>query len=178
MNTTNEKFKILFLCNGNSARSIFAEYLIRRIAPNKFESFSAGSNPIGTVNPMTMRVLMDLYKIDATGARSKSWEEFKDTTFDFVVTVCEHQRENCPVWPGQPMVSHWASDDPAAFVGDADKTFNIFRIVAQQIYRRLDLFCSLPLEKLDKMRVQELMSDISFVGKRMSLTQEIPTIKS
>jgi arsenate reductase (thioredoxin) len=175
MNTDNP-FKILFLCTGNSARSIMAEYLIRRVGQNRFQSFSAGSNPKGVVHPAALRVLKDLYKIDASDASSKGMDQFKDVKFDFVITVCDNARESCPVWPGQPLISHWSSEDPTTTVGTEDQIFNAFRLVAQQIYRRLDLFCSLPFEKIDKLRVQELMGDISFVGRKMTVTQEIPTV--
>ena len=94
--SNDQPYKILFLCTGNSARSILAEYLIRRIGRDKFESYSAGSFPTGKVNPFALRVLKDLYHIDASEARSKSWDEYKDVEFDFVVTVCDNARETCP----------------------------------------------------------------------------------
>jgi protein-tyrosine-phosphatase len=97
---TTQPFKILFLCTGNSARSILGEYLIRRIAPGRFESYSAGAKPTGKINPLVMRVLQEHYKIDASEARSKSWTEYKDVVFDFVITVCDNARESCPIWPG------------------------------------------------------------------------------
>src|SRR5258708_5946065 len=114
---TTKPFKILFLCTGNSARSILGEYLIRRIAPGRFESFSAGANPSGKVNPIVLQVLKENFKIDASDARSKSWSEYKDVHFDFVITVCDNAKESCPVWPGQPIVAHWSSVDPATFTG-------------------------------------------------------------
>src|SRR6185503_2442761 len=92
-------YKILFLCTGNSARSILSEYLLRRIGQNAFESYSAGSQPIGKVNPYALRVLKDLYHIDASEARSKSMEEYQNVEFDFVITVCDNARESCPFWP-------------------------------------------------------------------------------
>jgi protein-tyrosine-phosphatase len=93
-------YNFLFLCTGNSARSIFGEYLLRHLGGSRFRVFSAGSFPTGIVNPFAIQVLKDVYNIDASDARSKSWEEFKDVEFDFVVTVCDHARESCPVWPG------------------------------------------------------------------------------
>ncbi len=111
------KFKILFLCTGNSARSILAEFFLRRLDPKHFEVFSAGANPKGHVNPYVLELLRDSYHIDATSARSKSWEEFKYVNFDFVITVCDRARESCPVWPGQPIIAHWGSEDPDAIKG-------------------------------------------------------------
>lgn len=155
-------FKILFLCTGNTARSVLAEYLMKRIGQGKFESYSAGSFPKGTVNPLTLRVLKELYKIDASDARSKSWEEFTEQglEFDFVITVCDNAKESCPVWPGQPIVAHWGSPDPAEATGTEEEKFAVFKKVALQIQRRLDLFTSLPLEKLDRLRLAEMVKGI------------------
>jgi arsenate reductase len=148
-----EPYKFLFLCTGNSARSIFGEYLLRHLGGPRFQVFSAGSFPTGKVNPLAIQVLKDIYNIDASEARSKSWEEFKEVQFDFVVTVCDNARETCPIWPGQPIVAHWSSADPAAVEGsDADK-YKAFKDVALQINRRLQLFTSLPLEKLDRLKL-------------------------
>lgn len=157
---TAKPFKILFLCTGNSARSIMGEYLIRRIAPGRFESYSAGAQPSGKVNPLVQRVLKENYKIDTSDARSKSWEEFKDVHFDFVITVCDNARESCPVWPGQPIIAHWSSEDPAAFTGTEEERYQKTWKVAMQIQRRLDLFCSLPLEKMERLKLSEAVSHI------------------
>lgn len=152
---------ILFLCTGNSARSILGEYLIRRIGAGRFNSYSAGALPSGKVHPMSLRVLKEIYHIDATGARSKSWDEFKDGPhFDFVITVCDNAKESCPVWPGQPIIAHWSSPDPAAFEGSDEEKYRFFKRVALQIQRRIELFCSLPIEKIDKLRMAELARDI------------------
>lgn len=158
MNT--HPFKILFLCTGNSARSILGEFLIRRIAPGRFESFSAGAKPTGKVNSIVLRVLKETYKIDASSARSKSWEEYKDVHFDFVITVCDNAKESCPVWPGQPIIAHWASPDPAQFEGTEEEKFKMVGQVAMQIQRRLDLFCSLPLEKMERLKLETAVSNI------------------
>ena len=153
-------YKFLFLCTGNSARSILGEYLLRRLGGPRFEVFSAGSFPTGKVNPLAVQVLKDVYDIDAGEARSKSWEEFKDVEFDFVVTVCDNARETCPIWPGQPIVAHWSSPDPAAVEGtDADK-YRAFKDVAFQIIRRLQLFMSLPLDKLDRLKLAAATQEI------------------
>jgi len=153
-------FKILFLCTGNSARSILGEYLIRRLAPGRFESFSAGAKPTGTVNPLIIRYLMEQWKIDASDARSKSWEEFKNVRFDFVITVCDHARESCPIWPGQPIVAHWGLPDPASFEGRDEEKLDKINQVALSMKRRLELFASLPFAKLERLKLGEAVSDI------------------
>ncbi len=160
MQSDEKAFKILFLCTGNSARSIFGEYLIKRICPNRFESYSAGSFPTGRVNPFAQRVLKELYHIDASDARSKSWEEFQGVEFDFVITVCDDARESCPIWPGQPIVAHWGIPDPALATGSDEEIFRQFRQAALLLQRRLDLFCSLPFDKLDRLKLTKLTQDI------------------
>lgn len=150
-----KRFKILFLCTGNSARSILAEYFLRRLDPVHFEVFSAGANPRGRVNPYVLETLRDGYHIDASGARSKSWEEFRDVKFDFVITVCDKARESCPIWPGQPIIAHWGSEDPDAVDGGEEAKRQAVRNVAVEIYRRLGLFTSLPLASLDRLRLEE-----------------------
>src|ERR1044071_399091 len=146
-------YKFLFLCTGNSARSIIGEYLLRRLGGGRFQVFSAGASPTGKVNPFAIQVLKDRYNIDASDARSKSWEEFNDVEFDFVVTVCDNARETCPVWPGQPIVAHWSSPDPAAVSGTDAEKYRAFKDVAFQIERRLQLFTSLSLDKLDRLQL-------------------------
>lgn len=167
-------FKILFLCTGNSARSIFGEYLTKRLGRDRFEAYSAGSNPSGQVNPMTLRVLHDLLKIDASDARSKSWEEFieRGIKFDFVITVCDEAQETCPVWPGQPIVAHWSSPDPAAFEGTDKERERFFFQVAMQLHRRIDLLCSLPIEKLDRLRLETMTKEI---GQKEKMREEAST---
>jgi arsenate reductase len=152
--------KILFLCTGNSARSIFGEYFMNRIGRNRFEAYSAGSQPAGTVNPFALRVLRDMYNIDASQARSKSWDEFKDLSFDFVVTVCDGARESCPIFPGQPIVAHWGIPDPASAAGNDEEKLRRFKDAALQIHRRIDLFCALPIEKLDRLKLTKLMQEM------------------
>lgn len=140
--------KILFLCTGNSARSIFAEYLTKKICPNRFEAYSAGSEPRGAVNPYALQVLREQYKVDAQTARSKSWDEFKDTNFDIIITVCDRAKETCPIFPGQPTVAHWSIPDPAEATGTDAEKLRKFRETAQLIQRRIELLCSFPIEKL------------------------------
>jgi len=156
-------YKFLFLCTGNSARSIFGEYLLRHLGGPRFQVFSAGAFPTGRVNPIAIQVLKDVYNIDASEARSKSWEEFKDVEFDFVVTVCDNARETCPIWPGQPVVAHWSSLDPAAVEGSDAEKYRAFKQVAFQINRRLQLFTSLPIEKLDRL---QLIAATREIGER------------
>jgi arsenate reductase len=127
---------------------------------NRFEVSSAGSIPAGKVNPFAIEVLKNIYHIDASEARSKSWEEFKDVLFDFVITVCDNAREACPVWPGQPIIAHWGSPDPAAVEGTVAEKYRAFREVAFQIQRRIELFTSLPFDKLDRLRLTGLTREI------------------
>ena len=159
-------FKILILCTGNSARSILGEYLLRAKGRGRFEVFSAGSHPTGRVNPLAVRVLREKYDLDAGAARSKSWDEFKGVKFDFVITVCDHAREACPVWPGQPMIAHWGSPDPAAAAGTEEEKYQFFVNVASQIARRVELFCAFPDDKLlDAVAVRD-------VGRQFKLESE------
>jgi len=141
-------FKVLILCTGNSARSVLGEYLLREKGKGRFEVHSAGSHPTGRVNPLAVRTLREKYGIDATAARSKSWDEFKAVKFDFVITVCDNAKEACPIWPGQPIIAHWGSPDPAGATGTEEEKYRCFVDVASQIARRVDLFCAFPDEKL------------------------------
>jgi protein-tyrosine-phosphatase len=149
-----ERRKILFLCTGNSARSIFAEYLTNKIGKNQFVAYSAGSEPMGVVNPYTIRVLIDHYKLDPSNARSKSWDELKHTPFDIIITVCDRAKESCPIFPGQPIVAHWDIPDPALAQGSEEQKLRYFREVAQQIQRRIELLCSFPIERLRHLLTQ------------------------
>lgn len=158
--------QVLILCTGNSARSILGEYLLRAKGRGRFEVCSAGSHPTGRVNPLAIRTLQEKYGLDASDARSKSWEEFKDVKFDFVITVCDHAREACPVWPGQPVIAHWGSPDPAGAGGTDEEKFRCFVTVASQIARRVDLFCAFPEEKLRN------LAAIREVGDQFKLDRE------
>jgi arsenate reductase len=153
---TARPYKVLILCTGNSARSIMGEYLLRLKGKGRFEAYSAGSRPTGTVNPLALWVLKDRYDIDASDARSKSWDEFRDVRFDFVITVCDSAREACPVWPGSPVIAHWGSPDPADFAGTEKERKWLFVQVASQIARRIELFCALPDAQLDQLRVRKI----------------------
>lgn len=146
-------FKTLFLCTGNQARSLFAEYFLREYS-DLFEVYSAGIHPQASPHPIALQVLREDFHKDVSDARSKSWEEFRDVSFDFVITLCDDAREECPVWPGQPIIAHWSSPDPSATEGDAQTIRHTFWIVAEQIRRRVDLLASLPFEKLDALRLE------------------------
>ena len=151
---TNPKTKLLFLCTGNSARSIFAEFLTEKICPHRFEVYSAGSQPTGVVNPYALQVLREFYNIDAQNARSKSWDEFKETKFDIVITVCDQAKEACPIFPGQPTIGHWSIPDPAEATGSDAEKFRKFKETAISIQKRIELVCSLPIEKLGHLLTQ------------------------
>jgi arsenate reductase len=153
-------YKVLFLCTGNSARSILGEYLLRRMGGSRFEVYSAGSFPTGTVNPFALAVLRDVYNINASEAYSKSWETFGSLEFDFVITVCDNARESCPVWPGQPILAHWGLPDPALAKGSTEEVYRTFKQVAFQLQRRIELFIALPLEKLDRLKLTQLANQI------------------
>jgi arsenate reductase (thioredoxin) len=154
MNTSTKK--VLILCTGNSARSIIAEYLLREKGNGRFETYSAGSKPTGRVNPLALWVLKDRYGIDATDARSKSWEEFREMKFDLVITVCDNAKESCPVFPGHPVNAHFGSPDPAAFEGTEEQCKREFVRVASQISRRLDLLCALPDLQMGQKQVRAI----------------------
>lgn len=160
MNATRKPMKVLFLCTGNSARSIFAEYFLKRLGRGSFEVYSAGAHPKGAIDPMTLEVLRERFHIEPSDARSKSWDEFRDVQFDFVITVCDQAREECPFWPGQPIIAHWGMEDPSAFVGPPAARERFFYNIALQAYRRLQIFCALPLEKLDRFRTEQLVKRI------------------
>lgn len=155
--STNTKapYKVLFLCTGNSARSILAEHILRARSRGRFEVFSAGSHPAGAVNPFALEVLEE-HHIDTSAARSKSWDEFRGIAFDFVITVCDKAKESCPVWPGQPIIAHWGSPDPAATEGDDAAKRKVFRDAASQITARINIFCAFRDEQLDAWNVRRI----------------------
>lgn len=155
-----KRCKVLFLCTGNSARSIIAELLLHKTDRRRFESYSAGSNPRGEVHPLALRLLREVYKIDAGGARSKSWEEYREVTFDFVITVCDNAQETCPVFPGQPIAAHWGVPDPADFDGSEEEHYALFKEAGRVLARRIDLFCNLPFDKLDRLRLEQMTREI------------------
>ena len=166
-----EPFKVLFLCTGNSARSILGEFLMRKIGRGAFVTSSAGASPRGEVSPHTLRVLREIYKLDTTEARSKSVTEFLGFPFDFVITVCDRARETCPAWADKTVVAHWSSPDPAEFRGSDEEIYRYYQAVAGQIQRRIELMCCLPLASLDQARRERLTREIG--EKEKLLNQNI-----
>ena len=156
-------FNVLFLCTGNSTRSIMAECALNRWGRAHFRAFSAGSHPTGRVNPIALRLLQSL-KYDTSGLRSKSWGEFTAPgapVLDFVFTVCDSAAAGvCPVWPGQPMSAHWGVEDPAAFAGSEAKTRQVFRRVYGYLENRIKIFSALPITSLDRMSLQNQLEQI------------------
>jgi len=158
-------YKVLILCTGNSARSIIGEYLLRKKGEGRFETCSAGARPAGKVNPLAVWVLKEHYGVDAGDARSKSWDEFKDVKFDFVITVCDNAKETCPVFPGHPVMAHFGSPDPADYEGTEERKKWLFVQVASQISRRLDLLCALPDHQLEPLRVRAIGDQFKLEGE-------------
>jgi arsenate reductase len=160
---TERRFNVLFLCTGNSARSVLAESLLQHWGGNKFAAFSAGSQPKGQVHPYALDLLRSLH-LPSEGYRSKSWDEFAQPgapAMDFVFTVCDDAaQETCPVWPGQPMTAHWGVPDPAAVQGTEIEKRHAFREAFRQLENRIKLFTSLPVASLDRMSLQRKLNDI------------------
>ena len=161
-------YNVLFICTGNSARSIMAEALMNAAGHGRFKAFSAGSHPTGKVNPLALKSLAWL-RLPTEGYRSKDWSEFAQPDsppLDFVLTVCDKAAgEVCPVWPGQPMTAHWGVADPAAFEGSEEATERQFMDTALTLKRRIELMLALPLARLDAMAIQHEMRDIGKVQK-------------
>jgi protein-tyrosine-phosphatase len=156
-------YNVLFLCTGNTARSILAEAVLNAAGQGRFKGYSAGSHPKGVVNPYTLD-LLERMRLPTAGLRSKGWDEFAlpgAPVMDFVITVCDQAAgEVCPVWPGRPMTAHWGIPDPAAVEGsDEDKRKAFFQAYAQ-ILRRVSIFTSLPMDKLDRLTLQRRLEDI------------------
>ena len=156
-------YNVLFLCTGNSARSILAEVLMNHHGQGRFRAFSAGSHPTGRVNPYALR-LLELQGLPCDGLRSKSWDEFATPdapTLDFVFTVCDNAAgEVCPFWPGQPLTAHWGVADPAAAEGDDALKMLAFRSAFRELENRIRIFTSLPIHSLDRLTLQARLDDI------------------
>jgi arsenate reductase len=161
MKTPAHKFKILFLCTWNSSRSIFAEYFMKDIGLDRFEAFSAGVTPKGQVSPITLKVLQDKFRIDASGARSKSWEEFKDEHLDFMVSVSEQAEQTSHAFPGRPILAHWPYEDPTKFQGTPEQVEAAYFRVASRIRYRLQLFNNLSFDQLDRLRIEVKMKELA-----------------
>ncbi len=156
-------YNVLFLCTGNSARSIMGEVLLNHWGKGRFRGYSAGSQPKGDVNPRTLELLRGM-KLPTTGLRSKSWLEFAQPDapkMDFVFTVCDQAAaETCPIWPGQPMTAHWGVPDPAAVEGSDAEKITAFRDAFSRLDARIKLFVSLPFDKLERMALKREVDKI------------------
>ena len=157
------RYNVLFLCTGNSARSIMAEAILNFKGRPNFTAYSAGSHPAGTVRPEALRQLERAH-LSMNGLRSKSWDEFAQPgapEMNFVFTVCDNAaKEVCPVWPGQPMTAHWGIADPAAVTGSPDEIERAYREAFMALDRRIGLFLALPLASLDKLSIQKQIDQI------------------
>jgi arsenate reductase len=160
---SNHVHNVLFLCTGNTARSIIAEVLLNRLGAGHFKGYSAGSHPKGTIHPRTVELLKHSH-FDLAGLRSKSWDEFAipgAPTMDFVFTVCDDAAgESCPLWPGQPMTAHWGVPDPAKASGTEAEIALAFADTYRMLDSRISVFTSLPIEKLDKLSLQARLNNI------------------
>jgi arsenate reductase len=160
-----DRYNVLFLCTGNSARSIMAEAILNHRGRAAFTAYSAGSHPSGIVRPEALRQL-EIAQLPASGLRSKNWEEFARPgapEMNFVFTVCDTAtREACPVWPGQPMTAHWGVPDPAGIAGTREQIERAFRSAFLMLDRRISLFLSLPLASLDKLAIK---NEIDRIGR-------------
>ena len=156
-------YNVLFLCTGNSARSILAEAALNRWGMGKFRAYSAGSQPKGQVHPLTIELLRQL-QLPTADLRSKSWDEFARPdapTLDFVFTVCDNAAgEVCPVWPGQPMTAHWGVADPAAVEGPDAHKRDAFRKAFRELEARIKIFVSLPIATIERARLKQRVDDI------------------
>jgi protein-tyrosine-phosphatase len=156
-------YNVLFLCTGNSARSVLAQTILNREGKGRFKAFSAGSHPTGTVNLHAIEILrLNNYWTD--GLRSKGWDEFAQPgapVMDFVFTVCDNAAgEICPIWPGQPISAHWGFPDPAAFEGSIAETRAVFADVYRQIFTRVALFTALPIASLERLALQRRVDEL------------------
>ena len=156
-------YSVLFLCTGNSARSIIAEAILNKLGAGRFRAYSAGSQPKGQVNPHTIQLLQAL-DYDTSGFRSKSWSEFAKPgapPLDFVFTVCDNAAgEACPVWPGQPMTAHWGIPDPAEATGTPAEIPLAFKDAYRMLSQRIGIFAALPLRSLDQLSLQAKLKEI------------------
>ena len=162
-------YNVLFLCTGNTARSILAESILAKEGAGRFRAFSAGSQPKGTINPFALKVLERL-NYPTHVMRSKSWAEFATTDapkMDFVFTVCDNAAgEVCPIWPGQPITAHWGVPDPAAATGSEAEIAVAFRDAARQLRNRIELLVALPTAQLDRMSLQARLRDIGTISDK------------
>lgn len=164
-------YNVLFLCTGNSARSIMAEALLNAMGGERFKAYSAGSQPKGEVHPLALE-LIKKNRMPTDGLRSKDWNEFTRPgapAMDFVFTVCDHAAaEACPVWPGQPMTAHWGIPDPAVVEGTGADAYRTFFIAYSQLGQRIAIFVNLPLAGLDRLSLQRKLSEIGRMGEQQT----------
>ena len=158
-----ESFNVLFLCTGNSARSIMAEVILNSLGKGKLKAFSAGSHPTGKVNPLALE-LLEKNRLPTKGLRGKDWNEFSrpgSPFMHFVFTVCDQAAaEPCPVWPGQPMAAHWGVHDPAAVQGSDEDKRKAFLKAYTELHRRISMFINLPFDTLSKLALKEKLDEI------------------
>jgi len=168
-------FNVLFLCTGNTARSILAESILRKDGAGRFHAFSAGSHPKGTVNPLALKVLK-ASDYPSEGLRSKSWDEFATPDapkMDFVFTVCDDAAgEACPVWPGHPVTAHWGIEDPAALIGSDVEKERAFNMAFRFMRNRVTAFISLPLANLDKLALASRLRQIGHMEGATSASEK------
>ena len=166
-------YNVLFLCTGNSARSILAEAYLNTVGRGRFTAYSAGSHPGGKVNPFALELLQK-NRIDVSGLRSKSWDEFARPgapALDFVFTVCDNAAgEVCPLWPGQPISAHWGVQDPAAVEGPEELRRKAFLRAFSELSTRINLLLSLPLDKLDRLVLKKKLEEIGRVGSQAKVS--------
>ncbi len=164
---TDRVYNVLFLCTGNSARSILGEALLNHLGRGRFRAYSAGSRPTGRVNEFALE-LLGKHRLAVDYLRSKSWDEFAQPgapELDFVFTVCDSAAgEVCPLWPGQPMTAHWGVEDPAAVVGSDDVKRKAFFKAYSQLLKRVSLFLALPMDKLDRIALKRKLDEIGKAG--------------
>lgn len=169
-------FNVLFLCTGNSARSIMAEATLNKLSAGNFHAYSAGSQPKGEVDPETVKLLQSL-GYDTTGFRSKAWGEFAGPgapPLDFVFTVCDNAAgETCPVWPGQPMTAHWGIPDPAAATGSKAEVALAFKDAYRMLHQRINVFTALPLRSLDQLSLQAKLGEIGRLPDKTAKSAEV-----
>ena len=165
-------YNVLFLCTGNSARSILAEAILNKTGAGRFRAYSAGSQPKGQVHPESLRLLRSL-GYDTTGFRSKSWLEFlREQQFDFVFTVCDNAAaEACPIWPGQPMTAHWGIADPAEARGTPAEVAQAFREAYRLLNQRISVFTALPLRSLDALTLRSRLREIGHMEGATQATE-------
>jgi protein-tyrosine-phosphatase len=163
-----QRFNVLFLCTGNSARSILAEAYLNSAGKGRFTAYSAGSRPAGEVNPLALELLRR-NRIPVDGMRSKNWDEFASPgapRMDFVFTVCDNAAgEACPLWPGQPVTAHWGVADPAAVEGSDEVKRKAFVRAFAELSNRINLFLNLPFDKIDRLALQRKVKDIGRIGQ-------------